>query len=87
MGDPRAQKADIEVNFALFDTELPNENIGISMKNTKLTSGEIKGQNSSLMLYLLGASEICSNSSNMGTQYLNILSKHGNEGNGAIEKE
>ena len=84
MGDPRAQKADI-----IFEPQMINQSMkfGISMKNISLKTGAIKGQNSSLMLYLLGASEICASKSNMGTQYLNILSKHGNEGNGAEQEE
>lgn len=80
MGDPRAQKADIVLNFSI--TGLPNQKVGVSMKNTSLSKGDIKGQNSSLMLYLLGASEIAPDYLNMGTQYLNILSKHGNESDG-----
>lgn len=37
------------------------------------------------MLYLLGASEICTSVDNIGTHYLNILSKHGKDGSGAPE--
>lgn len=85
MGDPRAQKADIVTTLTINDKE--TNPLAISMKNISLTNGDIKGQNSSLMLYLLGASEICDPSSNMGTQYLNTLSKHGNENNGSIKAE
>ena len=81
MGDPRAQKADIIASLTLSSGQ--KENFGISMKNISLKQGDIKAQDSSLMLYLLGASDICSDASNMGTHYLNIMSKHGNEGNGA----
>ena len=85
MGDPRAQKADIITTLTMPSGA--KENFGISMKNISLTKGDIKAQDSSLMLYLLGASDICSDASNMGTHYLNIMSKHGNEGNGAAEVE
>jgi hypothetical protein len=82
MGDPKAQKAD--VLYELTVDGRPST-VGISMKNISSTTGDIRGQDSSLMLYLLGASEICTSVDSIGTHYLNILSKHGKDGSGAPE--
>lgn len=78
VGEPRDQKADIEI-------ALSGKIQGISMKNIDLTKqfrkdiegnlipNRISAQQSSLMLYLVGIEQMLPK---MGTNYLNILAEH-----------
>lgn len=78
VGEPRDQKADIEIT-------LGGKMQGISMKNIDLTKqfrkdiegnlipNRINAQESSLMLYLVGIEQMLPK---MGTNYLNILAEH-----------
>lgn len=78
LGDPKQQKADIEIT-------LSGQKYGISMKNTDLSkvyfkdaNGKIREstiniQDSSLLLYLLGIEQ---KTPMLGTQYLNVLAEH-----------